>query len=153
MAPDAIAEIDRPRQSGRGSIGVVAESVEVAADAPDRHRYGEGDCEEVARPPLDHETAFGPFDGDRAAEQPAHDGFAMESGEDHASGGGAEDGRHDHPIAVGVGEEIARALPAAVVERESGGIRQRFEEEMEQVGIQAATGNVSRDQKRYLSPN
>ena len=136
VAAHAVAEIDAPGERGRDAVGAVGEPVEIAPDAADRHRDGQWDREQVARSPDNPEAAFGPLHGDRAAEQATHDCLALEPRQHDRARCRPEHGRNDHPAAVGVAEEVARAPPLAVVECKSDGVRQRFEREMDKVGVQ-----------------
>ncbi len=49
MAPDAVAEVDRPGQGGGRAVGHVGQAGEEAAPAPHRHAEREGADEERAR--------------------------------------------------------------------------------------------------------
>ena len=78
MARNVIAEVDGPRERGRGAVGVVGEAGEEASDAADGDAEGEWDGVEVAGGGAESDVAFREFDGDEAEGEGADDGFASD---------------------------------------------------------------------------
>lgn len=149
VAANAIAEIDAPGQCSGGAVGKIGEAGEKASNASDGDSSRDGQCEKIAGAGGDFQSALGPLDGRRAAEQAADNGFAghqvqrmvqlcqrrsriFQPGQQLAAQCGPDGGGHDNRESIRIADHVAAAA-FAEINAKGDAIRQPFEK---RVGIQ-----------------
>src|SRR5215471_20244099 len=78
MTGNAVSEVDAPRQRRRVAVGMVVETRQEAADAPDRDAGDQRQRKRIAAGSMRADCTLDEFDADQAAEQGADDRFALE---------------------------------------------------------------------------
>ena len=139
---------------------MVRDAAEKASNASHGDSEGDRNGEQISRPGGNAEPAFLEFDRHGPAQQPADDSFpawpenprtvdqghrVFQPAQDFAAYRRAQDRSNNDGIALRLGQYIAVSRASQTIERESDGVRQRFENEVRRNGNDAEMKNQFRN--------